>query len=317
MISAEDAQNVAPDEARSALSLILASPDFAASRHLTNFLLYIVSESLAGRSKNLKERSVAAALGRGTDFDPRLDCIVRVTAGKLRRSLECYYARQGASDAVCIVVPKGCYCPVFRRQSQAAPAFVGEASVPCVSLAVEPAAARPRIAVVRLKSMTGGGKERLLADLLADNVAVRLGRMRRLEVIDCTTMRSRSNSAADLSKLALRRHANYAFGGTVSRQGRQVRVTVRLVDGNSGVLAWGDQYDLEIGNSPLQQQDDIAGSIAAGIRRRFGSVRRARGLQDDDRKGRKAHFVAVRRGCADRRSFSTAVRRGRDDSKAD
>src|SRR5262245_40760407 len=128
MNSSGNAQNVAPDEARSELSRILASPDFAASRQLTNFLQYIVSQSLAGRSENLKERSVAAALGRGPEFDPRLDCVVRVTAGKLRRSLDRYYALEGASDAVSIDIPKGCYCPVFRRRSQAERASAGAAS---------------------------------------------------------------------------------------------------------------------------------------------------------------------------------------------
>ncbi len=268
MTSAEGAQNVAPGETRSELLRVLASPDFAASRQLTNFLQYIVSESLAGRSENLKERTVArGALGRGTDFDPRLDCVVRVTAGKLRRSLERDYALQGAVDSVCIEVPKGRYCPVFwRRPSRAEN---GDKSAPIANATAQPVAARPKVAVVPLKSYTGGAKERFLADLLIDDVAIRLGRMSGLEVIDCMATRSSSNRARGLCQMALRLHANFVLGGTVSKVGHRVRVTVRLIDGDSGVLAWGDQYDLHIDNEPLKQQDDIADCIATGIGRHF------------------------------------------------
>ena len=65
-------------------------------------------------------------------------------------------------------------------------------------------------------------------------------------------------------------HASFVFGGTVTRVASNVRFTVRLVDGKSGILAWGDQYDRHIDNGPLAQQDDIADRITIGIGRFFG-----------------------------------------------
>src|SRR5262245_15051380 len=92
MTLALDERIVTSDEARSELSCVLASPDFASSQQLTRFLEFIVVEALAGRANRLKEGTVARrALGRRTDFDPRLDCVVRVVAGKLRRTLDRYY----------------------------------------------------------------------------------------------------------------------------------------------------------------------------------------------------------------------------------
>src|SRR6516162_5508096 len=106
---------LSPDAVRAELARVLSSSEFAASRHLTNFLTYVVEESLAGREERLKERTIAiGALGRDADFDSRLDCIVRVVAGKLRRALERYYATRGAGNSVCISVPPGSYAPVFR-----------------------------------------------------------------------------------------------------------------------------------------------------------------------------------------------------------
>jgi adenylate cyclase len=52
-------------------------------------------------------------LGRKADFDPNLDPIVRIMAGRLRRALERYYATHGRQDQVRIDIPKGSYVPIF------------------------------------------------------------------------------------------------------------------------------------------------------------------------------------------------------------
>jgi len=271
MTPALDEQTVTPAEASAELLRILASPDFVASRQMASFLRYIVTEALAGRAENLKERTVArGALGREVRFDPRLDCVVRVVAGKLRRSLELYYALHGASDSIFIEMPKGSYCPVFRRRLDRA------LIRPCESAGEEVRSANSNrsperiVAVLPLKLITEGSKERLLADILTDDVVVRLSRLDGLEVIDCLATGLSRAGREDLRESAARLHADFVFGGTVSRVGCCVRLTARLIDGQSGALAWGDQYDREIDEGPLAQQDEIADRIVAGIRGYFG-----------------------------------------------
>lgn len=46
-------------------------------------------------------------LGRGADFDPGTDSIVRVELGRLRKLLDLYYAGPGAHDPVRLSLPKG------------------------------------------------------------------------------------------------------------------------------------------------------------------------------------------------------------------
>ena len=62
------------------------------SGHRTNrwaFLSFIVEETLAGRSSQLKGYTIAVAVyGRPERFDPQVDPIVRVEAGRLRRALD-------------------------------------------------------------------------------------------------------------------------------------------------------------------------------------------------------------------------------------
>jgi TolB-like protein len=267
MSAVVDGQIVSPGEANAELARILASPDFSSSRQLTSFLRFVVAETLAGRSGNLKERTVAhGALGREIRFDPRLDCVVRVVAGKLRRSLEHYYALDGVADPVCIEVPKGTYCPVFRRMHDHQPAKLHGSAATGRDAPDSTCLPRRIIAVVPFRLFTDGGAERLLANILTDDVVVRLGRLGGVEVIDCLATGSSRTLHEDLRKSAARLQAEFILGGTVSRVGCCVRLTVRLIEGHSGALAWGDQYDREGDAGPLAQQDDIADRIVAGIR---------------------------------------------------
>ncbi len=96
------------------LERILASSEFVGSHRTRRFLRYVVEETLAGRGHRIKAFSVAvAAFDRDESFDPQNDPIVRIEAGRVRRSLERYYLVAGAEDPVRIEIPRGTYVPNF------------------------------------------------------------------------------------------------------------------------------------------------------------------------------------------------------------
>lgn len=67
-----------------------------------------------------------AVFDKDDDFDPQLDPIVRVEAGRLRLRLLEYYAGPGQADSVVIEIPKGGYVPSFRvLEGPRRPAEVG------------------------------------------------------------------------------------------------------------------------------------------------------------------------------------------------
>lgn len=104
------------DEILEELERISASADFDGSPRSRDFLRFIVEETLAGRQRGLTQDAIASRVfHRREDFDPTLDPIVRIQAGRLRRSLERYYLLAGARDAVRIDLPRGSYVPVLRR----------------------------------------------------------------------------------------------------------------------------------------------------------------------------------------------------------
>ncbi|MDC9809152.1 MULTISPECIES: hypothetical protein [Rhizobium] len=93
---------------------ILASEEFHAPKRGRNFLEFVVSETLAGRSSFLKAFTIAnMVFGREASFDPQNDPVVRIEAGRIRKALERYYLVAGQADDVIITVPKGGYVPHF------------------------------------------------------------------------------------------------------------------------------------------------------------------------------------------------------------
>ena len=110
-----DEERPTTEEIRAALNRIAVSEAFRACPQLVAFLRYVVEATLRGGQDRIKGYTIAVeALGRGDDFNPQDDPIVRVEAMRLRRALQRYYANGGKDDTVQIVLPLGSYVPVFR-----------------------------------------------------------------------------------------------------------------------------------------------------------------------------------------------------------
>ncbi len=70
---------------REQLSTVLESALFAHAERLGRFLRFVVEETLAGRAGRLNQFAIAIdVFDRDETFDPTIDAIVRVEAGRLR-----------------------------------------------------------------------------------------------------------------------------------------------------------------------------------------------------------------------------------------
>jgi tetratricopeptide (TPR) repeat protein len=103
---------------RATLARMLAASPFRQAPQLAAFLRFVVEATLAGEPNRIKGYTIATqALGRSADFDPSIDPIVRVEAGRLRRALARYYAGEGRDDPVIIDMQRGGYVPTFRART--------------------------------------------------------------------------------------------------------------------------------------------------------------------------------------------------------
>ena len=104
-----------PSAIRAGLDRVVSSNPFNTSPKLTSFLRFVVESTLAGRGERLKGYTIGVeALGRGENFNPQIDPIVRVEAIRLRAGLVRYYAGAGAHDPLVIEMPRGHYVTQFR-----------------------------------------------------------------------------------------------------------------------------------------------------------------------------------------------------------
>lgn len=101
------------------LDEVLKSTSFASSPRSQEFLRYIVRETVEGRGDSIKERNIAhEVFGRGINFEPGEDSLVRVKAREVRKRLAEYYDSAPESPFL-IEMPLGGYLPRIQVVEQA------------------------------------------------------------------------------------------------------------------------------------------------------------------------------------------------------
>ncbi|HUQ52565.1 MAG TPA: hypothetical protein VM692_10110, partial [Gammaproteobacteria bacterium] len=130
-------------EVRAALERILRSTCFEHAGRASDFLRFVVNQTLAGDGERLKGYTIAVEVfGRPPDFDAQSDPLVRVEALRLRQRLTEYYAGEGAADPVKLDLPRGGYV-VKAAYASSEPASAAE---PSGSSAEQPRAHRSWLA---------------------------------------------------------------------------------------------------------------------------------------------------------------------------
>ena len=122
--------DVSPQEIRAQLERLVASEEFSQAESLARLLRYIVTAAIKGDTASLKESVLGVEVFDRKDFDPRLDAIVRVQAGRLRMRLAAFYVGTGANDSIVVEIPKGTYAPTFVRRMAETPPPEAEAAPP-------------------------------------------------------------------------------------------------------------------------------------------------------------------------------------------
>lgn len=107
----EKVPEVSAEDALGHLQVLLGSPFFSSSKRCRDFLRYIVLETVHGRGDLISERNIAyEVFGKGTDFEPGEDSLVRVKAREVRKRLADYYESTPESQFK-IDIPLGGYVP--------------------------------------------------------------------------------------------------------------------------------------------------------------------------------------------------------------
>jgi len=124
--------------------------------------------------------------------------------------------------------------------------------------------ARPSIAVLPLTAFGDGSDLAPLADGIAEDLITRLSRWDWFPVAARSSSFALRDSELDASEVSRRLGVRYVLDGSVRASGDRIRVTMQLVEGETGQNVWAQHYDRELGGL-FEVQDAIVDTIVATL----------------------------------------------------
>jgi len=286
---------VSAEAVRGQIEKILASSLFSQTPGLTRLLSHVVTETLQGRSDQLKEYSLGVdVFERGQSFEPRTDTIVRAQARRLRAKLQEFYTSEGREDPVIIELPKGSYVPVFRRREAASEETARGASmkraawVAAASLAVgaliywgvshvrrNPPAGTHSVAVLPFSDLSPARDQDYLCEGVVEAITNALSKLPSLRVVARTSAFQFKGKNEDVRTIGGKLGVGAVLEGSMQRTGERLRITVQLVSTADGYHLWSEMYDRPM-NDLLAVQDDIANRVASALHVRLAGVQQSK-----------------------------------------
>lgn len=223
---------------------ILASQGFVRSERHSRFLEYIVDHALQGKMNRLKGYTIGIdVFDRDATFDPNVDSIVRVEAGRLRVKLHEYYRSEGQSDPLIIDLPKGSYVPVFFLNNTPQVPEKSESSFEHWIATRQPAAS---LAVLPLVNLKGDPSLEYFSDGITEALNVELSKAPSLRVISMSSMMCFKGSGKSAKEIARELNVTHVLEGSVLKDGNTVRISIRLIDGARDFNVWAESYAREM-----------------------------------------------------------------------
>lgn len=274
-----------PDaDVRAELNRILESKGFATASRMKRLLRYVVDKTLSGEADQLKEYAVGLEVfDRDESYDPRIDSIVRVEAGRLRSRLEEYYAGEGARSTLRISLPRGGYMARFERR----PVEESPAPIPAPSMATWrtwPYALallaaigalvawlamqdrgpkpdlRPTAAVMPVQANMIGGDNDNYSAQMTEALTTELARLGPISVASFTSAMQFADKHPSMSEAAAALRSRYMVEASVDDEASEILVVARIVDATTDRKMWVQDY-----RGPREDVRGIAQRIAFDI----------------------------------------------------
>ena len=253
------------------LKLILSHELFNNSAVLSNFLKYIVEETLAGNLKSLKEYTIGVnGLGKKADFNPQIDAIVRIHAGRLRRLLTEYYNGPGVQDRIVIEVVKGSYVPVFsqRHSREDFPMILS----PSMNEIRHITLSKVSVAILPFRNLCPTHDHQYFADALGEEFTRVFSTSQEFSVIGHHSTLKHAELHTDLHTIGLKLHAQYIITGTVMKDENHFRITVGLLETDLRTQLWSKVFEYETKVGFLQVQDETIQDVYTTLGGPFGFI---------------------------------------------
>lgn len=238
------------DAVRAALARIVTSSGMARAPRMCRLLAFLVRHSLTGALRHTAEYAIGIDV---FDRDPARydtcdDPIVRVQMGRLRNKLRQYYDGVGSADPVRLAIPLGSYALQIGNRAAAS----GQA----------------RLALQPLRALDPGGALQAFAGGVCEELACRLHGALGPRLCPREARPHAAAPALALPSPAWLETAPRRLEGSLRADAGQVRVALRLADGDSGHLLAAQLFDFAPGLT-IAAQETVARVLGAWILERL------------------------------------------------
>ncbi|NQV21128.1 MAG: hypothetical protein HQ511_06905 [Rhodospirillales bacterium] len=123
---------------------------------------------------------------------------------------------------------------------------------------------RLAVAVLPFENMSGDAEQDYFADGLTEDIITALSLWKSFPVIARNSTFAYKGQSPDVREVGKTLGARYVVEGSVRKSGSRVRVTVQLIDADTGHHVWAERYDRELAEI-FELQDELTQQIAATI----------------------------------------------------
>lgn len=134
---------------------------------------------------------------------------------------------------------------------------------------------KPSIAVLPFANLGGDAEQDYFAEGMVEDIITNLARLRWLFVIARNSTFTYKGRAVDIRRVAEELGVRYVLEGSVRRTGSRVRVTVQLIEAESGGHVWAERYDRGI-EDIFAVQDEITDMISGTLEPEISAAERDR-----------------------------------------
>lgn len=174
------------------------------------------------------------------------------------------------------------------QQTAALPAPAAPTQPSSTAALALPAEPRFSIVVLPLRNLSGEPKDRYFSDAISDRLTTALGRLPGGLVIARETGFLYRGRAAEAKAIMAELGVRYLLEGGVAHEGTQVRVQARLVDSQSGGMAWQGRFEKERSALPALESELVAslgaalGASPEGVKQATGAFSPVANAEADD-----------------------------------
>jgi adenylate cyclase len=126
--------------------------------------------------------------------------------------------------------------------------------------------------------MSNNPEQDFLGDGITEDLITALSRIRTFKVISRESTFSYKGASVDVRQIARELDVKFVLEGSVRKAGNRVRVTVQLIDADTGHHVWAERYDREMADI-FDLQDEIVEVIAAALEPELNAFERERALR--------------------------------------